>query len=197
MLVKGIVLMFLLACGLYTQAAEPVDDVCAAPMVLSGSITDDLTSAFMRVLVQPCLSKGKDATVTVSSGGGNVPSSFAIYDSVDIFRRGDARLTTIALGVVASSAVIVYLSGDSRKISCNGLIYLHPTSRSISGDMTNDTLRRELEYTSTVAKRYAQIVSLETHLTLPEVEEMMAKGTTFNAQEAVRTGFADEIVGCN
>lgn len=159
---------------------------------LSGKITGETFSSLSNLMISPCLEKNIPATLVISSEGGSVSTALAIYDSVQMNKA--TSLTTVATGSVASSAVLIYLSGNNRLISPHASIFLHPIRVYVKKEeITELELKEKLESMRNLKKSYIQILVKETSLTREQAEDIMMRGKSFNAEEAVEHGFAHEI----
>jgi len=139
---------------------------------------------------------GKSAVcMWIQCAGGEVKSSFGCYETA-MALLGD-KLTTKAIGSVASMGVIVFLAGAKRMIGRKTTLFLHPIILNNPPDSSFDRkqLRCLLYELEALEKIYASIVSERTGLSSKMVLRMMAKETTLDAEKAVRLGFAHEIFG--
>jgi len=188
--------MAVLFSGRICAFAEEEDvDVCGkAPLILAADINQETIASVIQMAIQPCIAKGIKTGILISSDGGEVPPAIAMYDSVSAF--GDRKnLKTIAIGMVSSSAVIVYLSGGEREITSNAYVYLHKMSVQMQGKFTSGEIIDKQNTIDELDETYAKIVAKETKLTIEQVHEFMDKGTLLNAKDAVKYGFAHKIIG--
>lgn len=182
----------------FAQEAEGVEGtkekVLCDDATLSGPIDNETVSSFISV-VRPCIQKNESIRILISTHGGAVGDALGIYDAVGYY--GDRKnVTTVAFDTVGSAGVIVYLAGDQREITPNAKIFLHPVSMSDpDGNMRRDDLNLRLKLLDMDSVMYEKIVSERTKLTQGQVREFMARGTVLDAEEAVKYGFAQKIVG--
>lgn len=52
--------------------------------------------------------------IHISSPGGNIYDGFAMYDAIREYSKVNGTVTTIAYGMVASMAFVIFLAGDTR-----------------------------------------------------------------------------------
>jgi len=179
----------------FAEGEEEAPPMCATePLIMTADINNETIASVIEMVVQPCIAKGIKTSMLISSDGGEVPPAIAMYDSVSAF--GDRKnLKNIAVGMVSSSAVIVYLSGGEREITPNAYVYLHKMSVQMQGKFTSGEIIDKQNTIDELDETYARIVSAQTKLTVEQVHEFMNKGTLLNAKDAVKYGFAHRIIG--
>ena len=132
----------------------------------------------------------KPVTVFVNSPGGSADSGFAIYD---LFRFSRCPVQTIANGIVASSAVMVYLGGTQERLALpNARFLLHQPSTFSRGQAS------DIEITANeivkIRERYNSIV--EEHVGVPK--EKIGKDADrdfwLSAEEAKDYGLVQRVV---
>lgn len=132
----------------------------------------------------------KPIEVIVNSGGGHVNVGSEIYS---IFKEYKGHVTVKIVGIAASAASVISMSGDHLVISPTGQIMLHNVSSIAEGDY-NEMLHRAgvlKEMNRSIANAYI----LKTGKSEGEVLEMMNKETWLSAKSALENGFVDEIMG--
>lgn len=95
----------------------------------------DENSRIMRALFLLEQSGDEPIQVFISSNGGNVYGALGIYD---MLRRSKCEIITVALGIVASMGVFVFLAGDRRLSFPNTRFMLHPISFSMEETNGNE-----------------------------------------------------------
>jgi len=80
---------------------------------------DEVDYKGFRNSFQQILSKNKDVTIRIHSGGGSVYEGLAIYD---LMRSSDSNITVIVEGMAASMASIIALGGDIIKMTENAFL---------------------------------------------------------------------------
>ena len=137
--------------------------------------------------------KDKSAPITafINSPGGSADSGFAIYD---LFRFSPCPIVTVANGVVASSAVLIFLGGaQGKRVSMpNARFLLHQPSTAARGQASDiDITAKEI---SKIRRRYNEIVAEVTGRALDVVEKDADRDFWLSAQEAVTYKLANKIV---
>ena len=130
-------------------------------------------------------------TLFVNSPGGSADSGFAIYD---LLRFSACPIRTVANGVVASAAVLLYLGGDDdKRLSLpNARFLLHQPSTMVRGQSTDiDIAAREI---IKLRKRYNEIVAAATGRKLAAIEKDSDRDYWLTAEESVEYGLVKRIV---
>lgn len=130
-------------------------------------------------------------TVLVNSPGGSADSGFAIYD---LLRFTMCPVRTIANGLVASAAVLVYLAAPkgSRLSLPSSRFLLHQPSTVARGQSSDiDIAAREI---IELRRRYNTIVSDVTGKPLEQVERDSERDFWLTASSAKEYGLVDRIV---
>lgn len=130
-------------------------------------------------------------TVFVNSPGGSADSGFAIYD---LLRFTPCPVRTVANGVVASAAVLIYLGAPKGQRYClpNARFMLHQPSTMIRGRSVEiDIAAREI---IKLRRRYNEIVAETTGHTLDEVDRDCDRDFWLSATEAKDYRMVDHVV---
>ena len=99
---------------------------CKVNAIIAEQVTDKLYRVAQLITLLESQDSDAPITVYVNSPGGSADSGFAIYD---LFQFSRCPIVTIANGVVASSAVLIYLGGDKDRFSLpNARFLLHQPS---------------------------------------------------------------------
>ncbi len=164
----------------------------ARTLVIAEGVTDAL---YRKVATMLTLLERKDPkapiTVFVNSPGGSADSGFAIYD---LFRFTPCPIVTVANGVVASSAVLIFLGGaQGKRVALpNARFLLHQPSTATRGQASDiDITAREI---SKIRLRYNEIVAEATGRSLDAIEKDSDRDFWLSAKEAVDYKLANKIV---
>lgn len=135
----------------------------------------------------------QDLTLIVTSPGGPSGTAMSFYDTVRKVLK--PRLTTIAMGDVDSSGVVIFLSGGRRLVSPHTTLLLHPAGRSFdpSTRYTAAEIAAMAREDELKDQQYASIVASHSkgRLTQGQVLTLMECHTVLSAVELVRYGLAD------
>lgn len=134
-----------------------------------------------------------EITLYINTPGGEVMSGLALFDQISMMR---SPVRTVCIGTAASMGAIIFLAGQKRQMYPHAQLMIHDPSydrNDISGLKPHE-VRQELDKLNEVRKTAAEIISEKTGKPIKEVYKLTANDTFFTAQEAVASGFADEIV---
>ncbi len=164
----------------------------ARTLIIAEEVSDALYRkvATMMTLLER---KDKSAPITafINSPGGSADSGFAIYD---LFRFSPCPVVTVANGVVASSAVLIFLGGvQGKRVSMpNARFLLHQPSTATRGQASDiDITAREI---SKIRRRYNEIVAEATGRAFDLIEKDSDRDFWLSAKEAVDYKLANKIV---
>lgn len=164
----------------------------ARTLIIAEEVSDAL---YRKVATMLTLLERRDAskpiTAFINSPGGSADSGFAIYD---LFRFSPCPIITIANGVVASSAVLIYLGGaEGKRLSmANARFLLHQPSTATRGQASDiDITAREI---SKIRRRYNEIVAEATGRNLDLVEKDSDRDFWLSVKEAVDYKLANRVI---
>lgn len=126
----------------------------------------------------------------VSSDGGEVDAGFSI---IDVIKASITPIHTVNVGGAYSMAFLIMLAGNKRYSFPNAKFLMHDGSNFIynSGAKARD----EMEFQCRVEERIKSYVLENSKLTEKEYDESFRKEWYMFADEAVKYGFVDKIVG--
>jgi ATP-dependent protease ClpP protease subunit len=135
---------------------------------------------------------GDDVTFIVNSGGGDVFAGNEINYLISQY-RGMTRADIV--GIAASIATVICCGADTVRMSPGAQYMIHNVSGSAQGDFHEmDKASRVLaNANTTISNTYR----LKTGMTEKCLLELMDSETWLNAQQALKYGFIDEIIGDN
>lgn len=130
-------------------------------------------------------------TLYINSPGGEVQSGLALYD---VMQAVSCPIHTVCLGMAASMAALLFISGDQREMLPHSRVMIHDPligggigGSALSVKARADDLMRIRDIT-------AQVLSQHTGMSLDKVFELTAQDTYFEAEEAIEAGLADRII---
>lgn len=128
-------------------------------------------------------------TVQINSPGGDFFEGLAIYNLLNGYA---GEVTVQVLGIAASAASIVAMSGDDIQIAKAGMMMIHNTQWVAIGDRhvmleTHDTMK---VFDETLARLYTD----RTGQAVEDVAAMMDATTFMSGPDAIEKGFADELL---
>jgi ATP-dependent Clp protease protease subunit len=133
----------------------------------------------------------KPITVLVNSPGGAADVGFALYD---LFRFSEAPIRTVANGLVASAAVLIFLGApQGKRLSLpNSRFLLHQPSTVTHGQSTDiDIAARQIV---ALKRRYNEIVAEATGKPFATVEHDADRDFWLTAGEAKAYGLVNRVI---
>ena len=118
----------------------------------------------------------------INSPGGEVQSGLALYD---VMQALNCPVNTICLGMAASMAALIFVSGARREML--PLIGGGIGGSALSVKARADDLMRIRDITGEVLSRH-------TGMPLDRVFELTAQDTYFEAEDAIEAGLADAVI---
>lgn len=170
------------------------DELFSSRKLFLTSMIDQQTSCeLIKNLMYLDRQDASEITLYINSPGGEVMSGLALFDQISMMR---SPVRTVCIGTAASMGAIIFLAGQKRQMYPHAQLMIHDPSydrNDISGLKPHE-VRQELDKLNEVRKTAAEIISEKTGKPIKEVYKLTANDTFFTAQEAVASGFADEIV---
>lgn len=132
-----------------------------------------------------------DIKLFINSPGGDVSSGLMIFDTINLIK---SDVETISVGISASMAAIILLSGTKgkRKILPNSRVMLHDLSGETKGKYKD--IITEIQEMNKIHNRLFEIVRENTNLTINQIEEYLRNDFWLSGEEAVKYGIVDKII---
>ena len=134
-------------------------------------------------------SDSSDLTLHINSPGGSVLDGYAIYNQL---RQSGKNITVNIDGMAGSIASVIAMAASTINISEAGRIMIHNPTAGIKGDA--NMLASAAETLKNFESDLVKIYSKRTGQTPAAIRKMMNAETILNAKDAVKLGFADNIV---
>lgn len=132
---------------------------------------------------------GEDLEVEINSGGGDVYAGSEIYTALKSY-KGNVLVKIV--GVAASAASVIAMAGKKVIMSPTAQLMIHNVWSMASGDYR--TFEHEAEVLKGHNQGIANAYMLKTGMKQKELLDLMNKETYFNAQQALKNNFVDEIM---
>lgn len=127
-------------------------------------------------------------TLHLNTPGGSVADGTAIYNSI---KKNSATVTVEIDGYALSMGSIIALAGDTIKMADNALFMIHNPWGWAMGD--SEDMRKAAEVNDHHKEAMLNTYESKTGLDRDELSKMMDDETWFNADEALESGFIDEV----
>lgn len=147
------------------------------------------TKSFVKALRDA--GKVKNITLNIDSPGGDCNDGFTIYDAIT---GAKANVTANIIGLAASMASVIMLAAKTIRIAENGRVMIHRVTGGAFGNP--DDLNAAAEVTKKFEDRIVALYVKRTGKPEDDIRDFMKAdlGTWFFGQEAVDSGFADEVI---
>lgn len=135
---------------------------------------------------------GKDVTVRINSGGGDVFAAHAIHNQLVAYK---GRVTVVIDGLAASAATIIAVAGDRIIMPSNALFMIHNPAIGLSDYYGAEELLKAAEALNTIKGSIVAAYRKRCKASAEELAAMMDAETWMGAAECLEKGFVDEING--
>lgn len=135
---------------------------------------------------------GKDVTVRINSGGGDVFAAHAIHNQLVAYK---GRVTVVIDGLAASAATIIAVAGDRIIMPANALFMIHNPAIGLSDYYGADELLKAAGALNTIKDSIVAAYRKRCKASAEELAAMMDAETWMGAAECLEKGFIDEIRG--
>ncbi len=158
---------------------------------LVGEVSADSVNALIREL-RYLQSEDPEAPITlyINSPGGSVDSGMALYD---VMQAVSCPVRTICVGLAASMAALLFVSGAERDMLPHSRLMIHdPLIIQTGGSALKlKAISDDLMETRQII---AKVIAEHSGKSMEEVLEKTANDSYFRAEEAVKFGLADHII---
>lgn len=127
--------------------------------------------------------------VELSSGGGSAYDAIAFYERI---RLSPCDVHVVAIGYVASAAVLVLAAGDHRKMTENSWVMVHEDSGKLKGNTVE--LEREAKHMRRLETQWTNLLQSRTKKSSSSWGTMHKNTTYLNAHECKALGLVDEVI---
>ena len=167
----------------------------AADIYIYGDITsvpveDNDVSAYSLVQDINGLEDVDRINVYINSYGGEVGEGLAIYNAL---KRHPAKVRTYCDGFAASIASVIFCAGDERYMYPASFLMIHNAWISTAGNA--DELRKDADNLDKLSEGAVSVyLTVLKNATEKELRDMLAAETWLTPQEALRYGFATQVL---
>lgn len=158
---------------------------------LVGEVDSDSVNALIRQLryLQRMDPEGP-ITLYIDSPGGSVDSGMALYD---VMQAVSCPIRTICVGLAASMAALLFVSGSQRDMLPHSRVMIHdPLIRQTGGSALR--LKAVSDDLMETRRIIAGVIAEHSGKSMDEILEKTANDSYFRAEEAVEFGLADNII---
>lgn len=131
----------------------------------------------------------RDVTVSINSPGGDFFEGLAIYN---LLREHPHKITVKVVGLAASAASVIAMSGDEIQVARSGFLMVHNAWSIVIGNRHDLRSAADVmdQFDASMAELYAQAAGI----TVAEAAALMDAETWMGGQAAVDAGFATSLL---
>lgn len=160
-------------------------DIHSRQILLVGEVDADLYLRTIVGLIVLNQISNEPITVVINTHGGEVAQAFAIIEAI---RESQAPVDTLAVGACMSAGVLILQAGSVRNATFGCSIMAH------FGEETNSS-GSEAKHNAELTKRMKRLIQERTQRSLKTVNKWLEADTYFTAQEALKQGLIDIVIG--
>ena len=135
---------------------------------------------------------GKDVTVRINSGGGDVFAAHVIHNQLIAYK---GKVTVVIDGLAASAATIIAVAGDRIIMPSNALFMIHNPAIGLSDYYGAEELAQAVNALNAIKDSIVAAYRKRCKVSAEEIAAMMDAETWMGAAECLEKGFVDEIQG--
>lgn len=134
----------------------------------------------------------EDFLLSISSGGGDVISAFAMYNEFNSLHQ---TVNTHNSGAVDSAAILPFMAGERRTASIYSSFFFHQLQWSFAAQagVPAGTISDASRWLANYEQMMAEIVAEDSNLSKEDVVNMMREGTIVTPKQAKEFGLIHEI----
>tara|TARA_R110002020_G_scaffold125388_3_gene282599 strand:+ start:2254 stop:3405 length:1152 start_codon:yes stop_codon:yes gene_type:complete len=141
------------------------------------------------VIKQIQSAKGDKLKVLIASPGGSAVQGLMIHEAL---KTSGKEVTTVALGLGASAAFIIFLAGDRREMGDTSLLMGHSSRNNLSG--TAAKIREDLAAMDAIDERMKSAIMAASGMSDKDATELLSKDTFMNSETAIELGLATDSI---
>ena len=165
---------------------------CYGPINRTSGISALKVANFIASLPSDC----EEIQVHINSRGGHLHEGYSIHD---LLQASGKKIVTIAEGLVASVATVIFGAGSERLITPNSQLMTHLPLIVMGGEDTQEEVFRSDDLIDLGSEmkmeedRMIKFYASKTGLSIEQVTPLVSKDTYMSADEAIKLGFATKI----
>jgi ATP-dependent Clp protease protease subunit len=126
--------------------------------------------------------------IEITSDGGDSEAGLAFFDRI---RNSPNQIVTVAYGLVASAASLVFAAGHKRFMSPNAWLMVHEETPKLSDKVS--TLERDLRHFRKIEDQYSTLMAAVSKTHKETWDYLNMNETYISAEEALQYGISDGI----
>ena len=145
---------------------------------------------FTSRMLASMLRGAKDVVININSPGGSYMEGVTMYN---MLVQHDGKVVVNVLGQASSAAAIVAMSADELNMAASSVLFIHNVHADVYGDR-ND-LREVADELDKLDGALGGIYAARSGQKAAKIAEMLDAETTLTADEAIKLGLADALLG--
>ena len=129
--------------------------------------------------------------LTICSGGGNLMAGFSLFEHI---KNSPKSVNILINSWCGSAALMILQSGKKRFATKMSRFLAHSSSHSIEKKMPIEELGQYLKMNEVSHKTFIDLTISKTKMNYAEFLQKYTPTTTFDAEEALKLGFIDQII---
>jgi ATP-dependent Clp protease protease subunit len=162
-------------------------------VMLTQGVDDDIASILVaQLLYLQSENNSKDITMYINSPGGSVTAMWSIIDTMNLIKPD---VSTVCIGMAASAASVILASGakGKRQILPHAEVMIHQPLGGAEGQASDIEIRaKHILKTKELMHSY---MAEKTGQTSSKIEKDMDRDFFMSAEEAIKYGIADVMIG--
>ena len=128
-----------------------------------------------------------DIVIKINSWGGDVFSGFAIYNELSEYK---GAITTKVMGMAASAAALIFLSGEKRLMKAQSMLMFHKSWNCVCGNA--DELKKSAETLDKIDEMMGDLIERKLELGDESINDFLVKETFLTVKDAMKVKAAEE-----
>lgn len=168
----------------------------AKALFIVGEVDDDMCKTVLQTLFETDW-KGEnftELTIYISSEGGSLPACFAMIDAINFVRDAfGIHVTTFGLGEAASAGFFLLLTGDSRAIFPNCMVFVHEHLTVEAGTTSYSDRKKEDKDQDKLYAMYIDFTSNRLGISNAKVKRLLKKNRYLRPSELVNYNIITKV----
>ncbi len=148
--------------------------------------TEKLVTAWSHIVQE--FKQGDSVELLISSPGGDLDAGIGIYEYL---KTSNLPFTARGIGLVGSTAVLIFTAGTQRVLTEGSFIFLHEGSVEASGSVKS--MKSYTEYSDAVHQWYCQQIASCSKMPLADVIKLASAESFVDAQTSLKLGLTDYV----
>ena len=158
-------------------------------LYINGEISNESFLLFSKKLSRlEVLFPGQAIQVEITSDGGDSEAGLAFFDRI---RNSPSPIVTVAYGLVASAASLVFAAGHKRFMAPNAWLMVHEETPKLCS--TVSAMEKDLKHFRVIEDQYSTLMASVSTTDKHQWDRLNMNETYISAEECLKLGIADGI----